>query len=57
MESHGEPGRIQVSEPTCRLIADAFTCIPRVDAWFVDAAIPTGDRAAGRRVTPSRRWW
>ncbi len=50
MESHGEPGRIQVSEPTYRLIADAFTCIPRgkievkgkgvVDTWFVDAAIP-----------------
>ena len=29
MESHGEPGRIQVSEPTYRLIADAFICVPR----------------------------
>jgi class 3 adenylate cyclase len=50
MESHGEPGRIQVSEPTYRLIADSFTCVARgkievkgkgvVDTWFVEAAIP-----------------
>jgi guanylate cyclase len=29
MESHGVPGRIQISEPTYRLVADTFTCVPR----------------------------
>jgi class 3 adenylate cyclase len=50
MESHGEPGRLHVSEATYRLIADEFTCVARgpidvkgkglVDTWFVEAAIP-----------------
>lgn len=29
MESHGEPGRIQISEATYRLIEDEFLCTPR----------------------------
>lgn len=29
MESHGEPGRIQITEATYRLIADRFECEPR----------------------------
>jgi adenylate cyclase len=52
MESHGEPGRIQVSEATYRLIADDFRCVPRgpvevkgkgvIDTWFVEGAITDG---------------
>jgi class 3 adenylate cyclase len=48
MESHGEPGRLQVSEATHRLIAADFTCVARgaiqvkgkgvVNTWFVEAA-------------------
>lgn len=47
MESHGEPGRIQISESTYRLIADDFVCTPRglievkgkgeLRTWFVDS--------------------
>src|SRR5690606_10214768 len=29
MESHGVPGRIQISEATYRLIRDEFVCTPR----------------------------
>lgn len=29
MESHGAPGRIQIAEPTFRLLRDAFVCEPR----------------------------
>lgn len=48
MESHGEPGRIQISETTYRLIGDAFECTPRgsidakgkgkLDTWFLESA-------------------
>lgn len=47
MESHGEPGRIQVSEATYRLIEDEFVCKPRgtipvkgkgeLPTWFLEA--------------------
>jgi class 3 adenylate cyclase len=46
MESHGEPGRIQISETTYRLIADDFICVPRgaiqvkgkgeLTTWFLE---------------------
>jgi guanylate cyclase len=45
MESHGAPGRIQITASTHELIRDAFECVPRgpvevkgkgeVDAWFL----------------------
>lgn len=45
MESHGTPGRIQITASTHALIRDAFECVPRgpvevkrkgeVDAWFL----------------------
>jgi adenylate cyclase len=46
MESHGEPGRIQISETSYRLIADDFICVPRgaiqvkgkgeLTTWFLE---------------------
>jgi adenylate cyclase len=46
MESHGEPGRIQISEATYNLISDDFTCTPRgpievkgkgtLDTWYLE---------------------
>jgi len=48
MESHGLPGRIQVSESTYRLIQDDFVCVPRgviqvkgkgeLSTWFLVGA-------------------
>lgn len=50
MESHGETGRIQISESTNSLIRDDFVTIPRgsievkgkgmMDTWFVERAQP-----------------
>lgn len=50
MESHGETGRIQISESTNNLIRDDFVTIPRgsievkgkgmMDTWFVERAQP-----------------
>lgn len=49
MESHGEPGRIQISEATWELVRDDFECIPRgkidvkgrgpMNTWFLDGRI------------------
>jgi len=46
MESHGEPGRVQISEATFELVKDEFECEPRGDidikgkglmrTWFVE---------------------
>jgi guanylate cyclase len=46
MESHGEPGRIQISETTYELIKDDFVCIPHgplevkgkgtLNTWFLE---------------------
>lgn len=51
MESHGETGRIQISESTNSLIRDDFVTIPRgsievkgkgmMDTWFVERAQPS----------------
>ena len=48
MESHGEPGRIQISESTLHLIADAYVTTPRgtieikgkgsLQTWWLEAA-------------------
>ena len=50
MESHGEPGRIQISEATYRLLAEEFVCSPRgkievkgkglLPTWYLDARRP-----------------
>ena len=52
MESHGTPGRIQITRATYELLADAFECEPRgaiavkgkgeIEAWYVIR--PRGDR-------------
>ena len=56
MESHGTPGRIQITRATYELIADEFECEPRgtiavkgkgeMEAWYVigrrPAAVPAG---------------
>jgi len=46
MESHGEPGRVQISEATFALVKDEFECEERGDvdikgkglmkSWFVE---------------------
>jgi len=48
MESHGTPGRIQITRATYELVADEFVCEPRgavaikgkgeVEAWYVVGA-------------------
>ena len=48
MESHGVPGRIQITESTYRLINDAYVCAPRgpievkgkgtMETWFLERA-------------------
>jgi class 3 adenylate cyclase len=45
MESHGTPGRIQITRPTYELLADEFECEPRgpiavkgkgeIEAWYL----------------------
>jgi guanylate cyclase len=45
MESHGAPGRIQITRPTYELLADEFDCEPRgtifvkgkgeIEAWYL----------------------
>jgi guanylate cyclase len=54
MESHGTPGRIQITSATYELLADEFECEPRgtiaikgkgeVEAWYLIG--PRGDRAS-----------
>jgi class 3 adenylate cyclase len=49
MESHGVPGKIQITEATLRLIEDRFECVPRgtievkgkgpMDTWFVEGRL------------------
>jgi adenylate cyclase len=56
MESHGEPGRIQISESTRQLISDAFKTTPRgtieikgkgpLQTWWLDAGSPAGRSTA-----------
>jgi adenylate cyclase len=53
MESHGTPGRIQITRATYELLADEFECKPRgtitvkgkgeVEAWYLVG--PRADRA------------
>ena len=53
MESHGTPGRIQITRATYELLADEFECEPRgtipvkgkgeIEAWYLIG--PRGDRA------------
>ena len=53
MESHGTPGRVQITRATYELLADEFECEPRgtivikgkgeVEAWYLIG--PRGDRA------------
>jgi guanylate cyclase len=52
MESHGTPGRIQITRATYELVRDEFECVPRgpiaikgkgeVEAWYLVG--PRGDR-------------
>jgi len=54
MESHGTPGRIQITRATYELVTDEFVCEPRgtvavkgkgeVEAWYLVG--PRGDRAS-----------
>jgi len=68
MESHGTPGRIQITRATYELLADEFECQPRgtivvkgkgeVEAWYLIR--PRGDRLsvanhrAGQPTVPDR---
>jgi class 3 adenylate cyclase len=62
MESHGTPGKIQITRATYELLAPEFHCEPRgtipvkgkgeVEAWYLvgpRAAEPLSERAAGLR--------
>jgi adenylate cyclase len=69
MESHGTPGRIQITRATYELLADEFECQPRgtivvkgkgeVEVWYLIR--PRGDRlsvanhGAGQPTVPDRR--
>jgi class 3 adenylate cyclase len=54
MESHGTPGRIQITRATYELLADEFECDPRgpiavkgkgeIESWYLIG--PRGDRAS-----------
>ena len=56
MESHGTPGRIQITRATYELLADEFECEPRgpiavkgkgeIEAWYLIR--PRGDRGVSR---------
>ncbi len=55
MESHGEPGRIQISDTTYQLIKDYFVCEPRgqvkvkghadLTCWFIEDRLSRSSRA------------
>jgi len=58
MESHGTPGRIQITRPTYELVRDEFECVPRgpisikgkgeVEAWYL-----VGRRGDGKPAVTS----
>ena len=60
MESHGTPGRVQITRATYELLADEFECEPRgpivikgkgeVETWYLIG--PRGDRAPAARPRP-----
>ncbi len=62
MESHGTPGRIQITRATYELLADEFECEPRgpiavkgkgeIEAWYLIR--PTGDRVPSGRLAARR---
>ena len=57
MESHGEPGRIQISQATYELIGDTFTTTPRgpidvkgkgtLTTWWLNPAMEPAATSAG----------
>ena len=57
MESHGTPGRIQITRATYELLADEFECEPRgtiavkgkgeVEVWYLIGPTAEGAAAAG----------
>ena len=61
MESHGTPGRIQISRTTYDLLADEFECEPRgtitvkgkgeVEAWYLIGPLDDRGSAAGNEAT------
>ena len=70
MESHGTPGRIQITGATYELIADEFECEPRgtitvkgkgeVETWYLighrsTTAIPVSRRSRRRLTLPRKR--
>jgi adenylate cyclase len=64
MESHGAPGRIQITRATYDLLADEFECEPRgtiavkgkgdIEAWYLIR--PRGDRPSAARDVARSRW-
>jgi adenylate cyclase len=62
MESHGTPGRIQITRATYELLADEFRCEPRgtipikgkgeLEAWYLIG--PRGDGASAADDAPTR---
>jgi guanylate cyclase len=60
MESHGTPGRIQITRATYELLRDDFECEPRgtvaikgkgdMETWYLVGPRPKGERPAGRQL-------
>jgi hypothetical protein len=60
MESHGTPGRIQITRATYELLRDDFECEPRgtvavkgkgdMETWYLVGPRPKGGRPAGRQM-------
>jgi adenylate cyclase len=63
MESHGEPGRIQITRQMYELIRDRFRCTPRgvidikgkgdMETWFLEGAIEHPSMGMERQTTPA----
>ena len=64
MESHGAPGRIQITRPTYELLADEFECEPRgtifvkgkgeIETWYL-VGPAVSDEPPPTRPRPERR--
>jgi len=65
MESHGTPGRIQITRATYELLADEFDCEPRgpipvkgkgeIEAWYLVAPLGDRDRSSAQSGYSSLR--
>ena len=65
MESHGTPGRIQITRATYELLADEFECEPRgtiavkgkgeIEAWYLIRPLGSSDNGVPSKTARFRR--